>query len=326
MRTVANAALGAYAAARSRAAIFDRSGESRIEHRGADALDLLHRLTTNDLLSLGEGQARRTVVTTEDARIVDVLTVVRRAGKPLLLLASEGAAGRVLEWLDKFTFAEDSTPVDITEARSQVTLVGNGVLLVLASAGAGLEPELQAGEYRQITIAGGAVEVVRTNSFGLPTIELVCEPSRKKELVEALVDGGGTTGDQESLNALRVAFGVPGWGSEIDGKVNPHEANLLPLIDFEKGCYIGQEVVARLDTYDKVQRRLVAIRGDSPLTAGQGLLADGRKVGDVRTVATPSIVGGHFALAYVRRNHWTAGTRLSTEGGDTVEVVSLPLA
>lgn len=313
----------AYQAALGGAAFFDGSHLTRIEHRGADALDLLHRLSTNDLLSLGEGGVRRTVITTAEARIVDVVTVVRRKGRPILLIGSAGAAQRLLEWLDKFTFAEDSEPRDRSSELAQLTLVGPESPRMIASLAGAEDLVLPGGACGEIA---GNLVVARTDALGIPVIELVSQQASVGDLARELEKSGAVAADRAAWDALRVARGAPEWGSELDERVNPHEANLNGLIDFQKGCYVGQEVVARLDTYDKVQRRLVTVRCDTPLVSGAALAAEGRKVGEVRTVAAPEILDAHVALAFVRRGHWDPGTRLAVAGGGNAAVVSLPLA
>lgn len=309
-------------------ALLDRTTHARLEHAGADALDLLHRLTTNDLLDLPEGQARRTIITTADARVVDVLTVVRRPSQPLLLLGSQDIADRVLAWLDQYTFGEDSTPRDITAETAQLTLAGPGALTTLATAAEVERFELAAGEYARLAVAGRPVEIVRTDALGGETIELVFPLAVTEEIWRALTRAGATPVGVLGYNALRVARGIPEHGGELDERVNPHEANLLPFVSFTKGCYIGQEVVARLDTYDKVQRRLVGVRSETnaALRPGMPLLAAGRPVGDIRTAAEAGPIAGHAALAYVRRGFWDSGTALQQEGGGEVRVVAWPLA
>ncbi|MDA0677583.1 MAG: folate-binding protein, partial [Chloroflexi bacterium] len=101
------------------------------------------------------------------------------------------------------------------------------------------------------------------------------------------------------------------------------EAGLKPIIDFAKGCYIGQEVVARLDTYDKLQRRLVALESSELLAAGTELTVDGKRAGVVTSVSAIPVNGVHHALGYARRGSWDDGTVLQA-GGIDVTVRALP--
>jgi folate-binding protein YgfZ len=313
-----------YRALTDGAGLVDRSSNSRIEHAGADALDLLHRLTTNDLLDLVDGQARGTIVTNGDARIIDVLTVVRRPSRPLLLLGSEGRADAVLAWLDQYTFGEDSTPRDISGETVEFTLIGPRAEAVLRSA-AGVPLSLEPWRYSVAEFGGQHVEVVRTASPAVDGYEVIVTASGSSQVKGALAEAGAAPAGVRAFDAYRVAHCVPAYGRELDEHVNPHEANLLPFVSFTKGCYIGQEVVARLDTYDKVQRRLVRVvarSSVSSLESGTLLMVDGQRVGELRTVARAGPVTGHEALAFVRRGFWEQGARSADRHGRELRVES----
>jgi folate-binding protein YgfZ len=309
------------------AAVVDRSDRTRIEHAGADALDLLHRLTTNDLLEMPEGEARGTIVTNGDARIIDVLTVVRRPAQPLLLLGSHGRADAVLEWLDQYTFSEDSTPRDVSAETCQLTLVGPAAAEALVNLVPVPSFEMPVWRCGVVAIGGHLVEVVRTAGPGIDGFDLIAESSASSALRQALAAAGATPAGTLAYDAYRVARGIPEYGAELDERVNPHEANLLSYVSFTKGCYIGQEVVARLDTYDKVQRRLVRVRSEESLDAhlrpGMPLVDDARPVGETRTVAEAGPMAGHAALAYVRRGFWESDIMLRTGTGSTVRVEAI---
>jgi folate-binding protein YgfZ len=140
---------------------------------------------------------------------------------------------------------------------------------------------------------------------------------------DALVGAGAAPAGALAFDAYRVDHGVPEYGRELGEQVNPHEANLLPFVSFTKGCYVGQEVVARLDTYDKVQRRLVRVRASDiagPLETGDALIADGGQIGELRTVARAGPAAGRAGLAFLRRRAWTPGSPLSRGDGNTVLV------
>jgi folate-binding protein YgfZ len=317
-----------YRALTDGAGLVDRSSKCRIEHAGADALDLLHRLTTNDLLDLANGQARGTIVTNGDARIIDVLTVVRRPSRPLLLLGSEGRAEAVLAWLDQYTFGEDSAPSDISGQTAQFTLIGPRVEAVLRNA-AGVPLSLEPWRYLVAEIAGQRVEVVRTASPAVDGYEVIVPALESPPVKDAFVGAGAAPAGALAFDAYRVDHGVPEYGRELGEQVNPHEANLLPFVSFTKGCYIGQEVVARLDTYDKVQRRLVRVvarNAGSLLETGTSLMVDGQRVGELRTVTRAGPVAGNVALAFVRRGFWEQGARSVDHRGRELRVESTEAA
>ena len=136
---------------------------------------------------------------------------------------------------------------------------------------------------------------------------------------------GAVQAGREGAEADRGEIGSPAAGREITERVNPLEANLLDLIDFDKGCYIGQEVIARLDTYDKVQRKLVGLQAASGLLEGDLLYVDGREIGWTATVAESPAFDGLIALGYVRNEHAVEGRRVVTAAGLEVRVCDLPM-
>ena len=113
-----------YAAAREGAAVVDRSNFGRLRITGADALDLLNRLSTNNLIDLGPGEGASTVLTTNKGRIIDLLLVVARLGGELLVVTSPSAAEKVVEWIDLYTFGEDIAVQDVTEETALLSVVG----------------------------------------------------------------------------------------------------------------------------------------------------------------------------------------------------------
>jgi folate-binding protein YgfZ len=147
-------------------------------------------------------------------------------------------------------------------------------------------------------LAGVNAEVVCFDWPGLPRIDVVCD-------LEA--------GDH-AFHTARVMRGVPSPGNELSDRVNPLEAGLGRFISFTKGCYIGQEVIARLDSYDKLQRRLVRLAAYGDLRPGDTLTVKGKKAGEVTSVAALSTTRERIALGFVRRGSWEPGTEL--ECGD----------
>jgi folate-binding protein YgfZ len=127
----------------------------------------------------------------------------------------------------------------------------------------------------------------------------------------------------EALEVLRIEAAVPKWGVDMDENTIPNEAGLeARAISYDKGCYIGQETIARIKTYGHVNRRLVqiAIAGESVPARGDKLLVDGREVGQVTSAVRSSRLGKPLALGYVRREFATAGAKLNVNN-ETAEVL-----
>ena len=314
LMTVAMASPAQYAILAERAGFVDRSACGRLRIVGADALDLLNRLTTNDLSSLPDGTARSTVLTNGDARVIDHLRLAAANGA-VWCLTSPGRAEAVAEWIDRYTFGEDIAIEDETSAAAQFIVAGPLAAAALAAAAlpvpavdsaALLRPRRgRAAARRPLPLgegwgegddAGGAVVIA--SPFGASAAYDVLSPLENAEIVKATLRAVAEEADAAAFDAYRIAQGVPAYGAEFGAFNNPLEARLLGSISDEKGCYTGQEVIARLQTYRKVQRLLMAFAANSSAAPGDALAdADGAPAGEVTSACD---VGGRvFGLALV---------------------------
>ena len=301
------------------AGLADRSDVGRLRITGADALDLLNRLTTNKLDELPEGHARLTVLTNGDARVIDVLELAAVDGA-LLCLTSTGRADAVIDWIDTYTFGEDISVADRTAETTQLSLAGPGAAGVLAAAGVGGAPALD--RVAQVTIAGAGVVLWRTMTGGAEGFEVIVERAGGAAVRAALAAAGATLVSAGAWEAFRIANGAPAYGAEFGEATNPLESRLRGAISEDKGCYTGQEVVARLLTYGKVQRRLmsVALSGpaeDGPVAVGSDLLADGARAGTLTSLADiPGV--GRVGLALIARKRAAVGSAFDVSGAPGV--------
>ena len=302
----------------SGAGVADRSGGGRLRITGADALDLLNRLTTNKLEELPDGHATLSVLTNADARVIDLLALGAVDGA-ILCLTSPGRAQAVIDWLDAYTFAEDVAVADRSEATCQLTLAGPRAAEVLLAAGvSGLPPAL--GRLAAGTVAGADVVLWRSLTGGADGYDLIADAVEADSVWAALVDAGAVPVSAESWATFRIANGAPAYGSEFGESTNPLESRLLGAISEDKGCYTGQEVIARLLTYQKVQRKLMSVTLTGPAEPGADLLADGSRAGMLTSVAV--VPGrGHVALAMVRMKHASAGREFEVGGAAGVRAV-----
>lgn len=302
-------ALDQYKALTEGVAVVERPGVGRLRLSGTDALGLLDRLSTNDLTALKPGEGVSTVLTTNKGRTIDLLTVAK-LDDHLLALCSRDAVERVIEWIDFYTFEEDITVEDLTSTTAIAGLAGpdaaNAVRRLAGDAAADLPPY----GVIEAEIAGVAVTIARSDFVREAGYEFVVANADGPVLQEALV-GAAESAGSEALEATRIERGVPAFGSELNEGRNPLEAGLIDSISFNKGCYVGQEVVARLNAYDKVQRRLGVLSwaeghvwvGDevAPKAApGGGTTGDGATLGSITSVARhPN--GGYVGLAFIKR-------------------------
>jgi len=300
-----------YQAATENAAVYNASNLGRLKAAGDDALDLLNRLSTNLVLGLGPGQGAPTVLTTDRGRILDLIGVVN-IGDYVLLLTSPEQQRAVIDWLDKYTIMEDLTVEDITTRTAMLTVLGPNSRSKLEEVMGVDLGQLPPYHTLPVNLSGHLLRVINRPLGVLPGFDLIASPEDMDGIWQHLVDSGVVPVGTEAYEAVRVQYAVPLYGREMGDAYNPLEAGLIGSIDFHKGCYIGQEVIARLDTYQKVQKRLVRLRFSPEAAVPQGAVLehDGQEVGRVTSVASIPTTGEIIGLGYVRTGSLKVGAHL----------------
>jgi len=260
--------LTAYSRTRATLGFLDASSLfGRVIGKGKDVVDLLHRMSTNDLRPLMDkpGLGAQTVLTNEKGRIIDLLTVISRE-KDTLMITSKDKEQEVIQWLDKFVIMEDAQFVNATNSIDQFGLFGPRAMEFLAQYTDHDLISFQPFNAVTITIEEFPVllqkslRVAESGWFLFVDKEFSTEVKRKVEADVLAFDGALL--DEATYDTLRIEAGLPATPNELSEKRNPLETTLVSAVSFTKGCYIGQEVIARLDSYDKVQRHMLGVEID----------------------------------------------------------------
>jgi len=292
-------------AALDSAVVVGRDELARALGDGPDLLDLLDRLSTNAVKGLAPGQGVQTVLTTPKGRIVERLFVHHLVQDSVLLVGGRGAATRMLEHIGRYTFRERTGLVDAAERLDLISVCGPRTAEALRAADL-LQPP--AGGSVRFDRDGGSVDALGHDGLGPGGVTFAVPPSLAAELWRAVslavghVDG--RPAGSEAMEAWRVLRGLPAAPAELNEGHNPLEAGLWDAVSFNKGCYVGQEVVARLNTYDKVSRVLLGLelpRGAGAPEPGTPLYVSGRQVGEVTTALLPPGRDRAVALCYIKR-------------------------
>lgn len=322
--------LKAYYAARESVAVMDRSAWGRVRMSGGDRVDFLHRMSTNEVRDLAPGISRRTVLTSDVARIVAVVTAYAFSDH-LLLLAEPGAAERVMGHLGGYIFFRDNVQLsDITAETGMLSLWGPEAAAFLENL-VGLNiADLAVDAFIETNMDQAASVVTHTDDLGPDGFNLIVDRDDVGLLLRRLIDAGAELIGESTYEVLRVEAGQPKYGREMGEAFNPLEAGLKSIISFEKGCYIGQEVVARLDTYDKVKQHLVGVVLERLPAADERLTLASRddKIGFL-TSWVQSPICGPIALGYVLTKHLEPEMSVEvvdTEGRISGQVVDRPFA
>ena len=287
--------------------VFARLDRGIIRGNGTDRLDLLHRLSTGDIGGLKPGEEGTTVLTSDKGRVIEVARVLAFDDHVLMLLQGTDVE-EVRTWLDKYTIMDDFTTEDASADYALTGVYGEHAKAVLESL---LETEIpDQGTFLQTRALGTDVVVIRDIRLnGSGSFILIMPGNMASNLSEALAKEGATEISEETRQSLRIEVGQPDSGTELTQDYNPLEAGLVSWISFTKGCYIGQEVIARLDTYDKVKRRLTGLKVEGTLEEMH--LSDSEElivrepvedvaIGVVTSLTDSPRVGGPVGLAYIR--------------------------
>ncbi len=306
-----------YAAVRAGAGVCVRSHEGRVRSLGRDRLDLLHRMSTNDLANFSPGEARATVLTTPIARIVDVLWVLH-LGETALCLTGPGRAPAIRRWLAGYIFFRDEVRlVDVSAELGQLGLYGPRAAAV---AEALLPGAAALAENR--CLEGAGLILARIRPLAGDGYSVIAPADQLEALWARAVAAGARPAGEAAYQMLRLAAGQPEAGHELTEAYLPLEADLWSAVNFTKGCYIGQEIIARMESRGKLARRLAGIRLEAPVAEGADVLADGAVIGQVTTAGeVPGL--GPLALSILKTGACEPGTPVSV-GGIPGTVAALP--
>lgn len=330
-------------AARAGAGLFDLTPYGRIKVTGKDRVSLLQRISTNDLRPLEAGSYAPTVFTTPKGRIVDRALVFDR-GDSLLLVTSPSGRVRLRSWIQRYVLADDVHLTDITNETAAFALVGpasSDLIKPIAGVGAGAVAK---GRYLGLDVADIVTLIAPFDPLPQAWLFLAEAPG-----IRAVLDHVVAMGEsralaplgEEDVEVLRVEAGIPKDGHELTEEWNPWEAGLEESLSSTKGCYTGQEVIARLKTYDKVQRTLVGLTmgplEPPPLPTGLYARSEGvpgigsveelKEIGTLTSAVRSDKIGETIGLGFVRQGFIEAGSQLAVgEGRAPAIVASLPFA
>jgi folate-binding protein YgfZ len=275
-------------------------------------------MTSNNIMILRPGQSAVTVLTSPTARVLFVFTVVARS-EDLLLLPAPGQTQALARYLRGQIFFMDKVKVhDLSDQWARQRVMGAQAATALATLGL---------DVAALAADGTLIEderiVVAQPHFEVPGFELLLPTEQVSTVSDTLLTAGVSAISDDAYEARRVELGRPASGMELLEEYNPLEAGLAWACAENKGCYTGQEIIARQITYDKVTKTLVGLRAEGVVTKGSEVTVEGRPVGLVTSVAFSPSLNAPIALAILKRPHNAPGT--TAQVGDlAATVVALP--
>ena len=311
---------GAIQAARQGVALCDRSHWGLIRVSDDDRIRFLHNQSTNNFQRLQPGQGCDTVMVTSTARTIDLVTayVVEDA---VLLLVSPNRRQYLMEWLDRYIFFADKVKLtDVTSESATFSLIGPASDALLDRLGAGAIIGQPYATHQLVQLGGSDARVAVGNGLAMPGYTIMV-PAMNAATVWSNILQAGAVPLGDRWEQLRIQQGRPRPDRELTEDYNPLEAGLWQTISFEKGCYIGQETIARLDTYKGVKQHLWGVRLSDPVEPGSVITVGDEKVGKLTSYTDTE--RGSFGLGYVRTKAGGAGLKVQI-GEATGELVDVP--
>ncbi len=297
--------------------LVDRAGRGRLAVTGADRREFLHGQITNDIEGLEPGHGHYAALLTHKGKMLTDLRVLD-LGDELLLSCERAGLQELFNMIRRYKLGSDVELHKRTIEMGELSLIGPEARRV-AGAGA-LGPEEH--DNLRADIAGEPVVLVATD-LG---VDVFCAAEATEAVRGALLAAGAIEVSEAAAELVRVESGRPRYGADLDENVIPQEAGLNErAVSFTKGCYVGQETVARLYYRGKPNRHLRGLKLSAPVAPGTPLRLGEKEVGRV-TSAAVSPVHGPIGLALVRRQAEPGNTLAAGDGATSAEVVELPFA
>jgi folate-binding protein YgfZ len=295
--------------------VIDRSERGKLALAGSDAKAFLNGQVTNDVESLEPGRGCYAAFLTAKGKMLGDLRVLD-LGDELWLDTERAALQDLFDMIRRYRIGHEVELHKRTLERGLVSLIGPRAREVAA------DDALGPAEHDNVASAIEAIPVrLVATDLG---VDAICDAERTSDLVAALEGRGAPAVSESAAETLRVESGRPRYGVDIDETTIPQEAGLNDrAVSFTKGCYVGQETVARLFYKGQPNRHLRGLRLSGPAATGAPLMLGNREVGRLGSVADSSL-HGHIALALVRREARPGDRLVVGEGGIGAEVIELP--
>ena len=308
-------------AARQGVALVDHSHWGRLKISDDDRIRFLHNQSTNDFQRLKPGQGCDTVFVTSTARTIDLATAYVMEDA-VLLLVSPNRRQQLIEWLDRYLFPMDRVELkDVSSESATFSLIGPESDALLKKLGVEIPIGEAYASHQQLTLDELPVRVAVGSGLALPGYTLIVPADDAAKLWQTLTAAGAIPTGDRIWEQLRIEQGRPMPERELTEDYNPLEAGLWQTISFSKGCYIGQETIARLNTYKGVKQQLWGVRLGAPVQAGSVVTVEGEKVGKLTSFTETE--RGLFGLAYIRTKAGGVGLKVQVAEVEG-EIVDVP--
>ncbi|MET0648116.1 MAG: glycine cleavage T C-terminal barrel domain-containing protein [Pyrinomonadaceae bacterium] len=315
------------------AGLFDLSSRGRVEVSGGEAVQFLNGMLTNDVAGLAEGAWMHAAFPNPQGRLLASTRILRRGGA--FLFDTEAATyPAVLKHLGRFTLAGDFRVQDLTAETALLSVQGARAAEFVASALGEDAATTARGRVTRAPFGGGEVTIIRATHTSEDGFDLFVDAADAESLWDALAAAGARPAGHEALEVLRVEAGLPRYGIDAsDANVVLEVVDEAEAVSYTKGCYAGQEIIARIHWRGHVAKRLAGILfehdAEPPPDARLRDPASGREAGRITSAVFSPRLHARVALALVKYDFLAPGTELKIFSGETevcaAHVAELPL-
>jgi folate-binding protein YgfZ len=305
------------------AGLIDLSARGRIEVDGKDAVQFLNGLITNDVKTLAGGASMLCAFPNPQGRLLAFARVWRATGSDTFLFDTEPATRAVVfKNLERFSPAGDFKVSDTTDGSAQLSVQGARSANVVGDALGENAASIARGRVAVVNRRDGVIFVARATHTGEDGFDLIVGADQARALWDSLVAAGARPVGQDALEVLRVEAGVARYGADVDATNVVLEAGADEAVSYTKGCYVGQEIIARIHWRGHVAKRLTGLLAEDVDDAG-GSLTPGakiktkdasREIGRVSSVVFSPRLRKRIALGVVKYDFLAAGTEVLIEG------------
>jgi tRNA-modifying protein YgfZ len=259
-----------------------------IKASGTDLIDFLNRMSTNDLRKFPTDEFRKTILTTDKGRITDLINVFNLKDRQFIL-TSDNFQDKVISHLEKYIIMDDVKLERSPEKYLHIVITGDD-LKEASEKLTGTEAQLN-----RIYKLNDDVFLF-ADDLGYRSLNIICKEENLADVKEKLKDYTEQSGDEYEF--MRINASVPEGENEFNDNINPMECGLDKYISFKKGCYIGQEVIARLDSQGKRPKQMVKIVSEERLYPGEKIFTKEKETGFVSSSA--AFNGKNSSLGFIR--------------------------
>jgi folate-binding protein YgfZ len=282
--------------------VYELISRAKIEITGGDRTRWLNGMVTNNIRDLAVGFGAYSFLLNPQGHILGDFFAYNR-GERIVVDTDQSQVEKILATFDHYIIMDDVEVANVSDRQTSIGVAGPIAANVLRSTGLEVA-DLKPLEVQDFTWRETQSTVVRGEREQYPSYEIWISPERTRDAMAALVTAGAVPVGAESLELYRVAMGLPRYGQDIRERDLPQETEQQRALNFNKGCYVGQEIVERIRSRGSVHRKFAGFRIAGPAPQpGTKIQVEGKDVGEITSSAVvPTQAGDHtVALGYIRR-------------------------